>query len=281
MKRSLTFASLAFLLAGAAVWDTAAAAAGESGSGGPSVDSGAAPNAFHVEAKDKIDRPGTANSGASGSHDDRVPCGPGARPGCRPAVTCAPDETSPTGWTATIWSEAPSASGGATIGFELRPCEPGQADAQSLPALVLRAFQAIPLPEATLSIQPPGGKTLVGLETILSTQAAPFTRRVTLLGQQIELRIKAQRFTWTHGDATTQNTDWPGKPWNEHEPDIDGYLTHTYEHTGIVRPSVTVIWEADYRVGGGPWQPVNGTVRREGAPAELEVVQAQPVLNGY
>ncbi len=243
--------------------------------GPPSINVAPGTNSFSTFAESNSEQIPRVQK-AHGSSGPQVPsCADRNVQPCIPMSRCEPDPNSLTGFTIRSYS-------GGTIDWVDGPCRPGQAaDLESLPALVLRAFQAIPLPEATLSIQPPGGKTLVGLETILSTQAAPFTRRVTLLGQQIELRIRAQRFTWTHGDATTQSTDWPGKPWNEHEPDIDGYLTHTYEHTGVVRPSVTVTWEADYRVGGGPWQPVNGTVRREGAPAELQVVQAQPVLNGY
>lgn len=247
-------------------------------------DVGAGLNDFHVWAQNSS-APASPSVGG-GSHDAvrqeiAPPCGPSAPTGCRPTEICAPDSGSPTGWTATVWSEATGPSGAHTIGLELRPCEPSEAAAPSLPALVLRAFQAVPLPEATLSIQPPGGKTLVGLETILSTEAAPFTRRVTLLGQQVDLRIRARSFTWTHGDATSQTTDWAGKTWSDDQPDIGRYITHTYEHTGEVQPAVRVVWEADYRVGGGAWQPVNGTVTRQGSPATLRVVEAEPVLNGY
>jgi hypothetical protein len=151
----------------------------------------------------------------------------------------------------------------------------------SLPALVLRAFERVPLPEPRLSIQPPKGRTLVGLETIFSTQAEPFTRTLTLLGRQVELRITPSRFHWLHDDSTTQTTDWPGKPWDSDQPDIDGYVTHLYEHTGTVRPGVEVTWSAQYRVGNGPWQDVDGTVTRTSPRAELQVLEGEPVLHGY
>ncbi|HSX67266.1 hypothetical protein [Nocardioides sp.] len=139
----------------------------------------------------------------------------------------------------------------------------------------------MPLPEPQLSIQPPKGKTLVGLETIFSTRAEPFTRTLTLLGRRITLRIEPSSFLWHHGDGTSQTTDWSGKAWDRDEPEIDGYLTHVYEHTGTVRPSVEVTWSAEFRVGGGAWQPVNGTVTRAGAPVPLQVLEGQPVLNSY
>lgn len=164
------------------------------------------------------------------------------------------------------------------------PCVGAQASsgpALSLPAAVLQAFRRVPLPEPQLSIQPPKGKTLVGLETIFSTKAEPFTRTLTLLGRQITLRIEPSSFLWHHGDGTSHTTDWAGKAWDRDEPEIDGYLTHVYEHTGTVRPSVEVTWSAEFRVGGGAWRPVNGTVTRAGAPVPLQVVEGEPVLNAY
>ncbi len=148
-------------------------------------------------------------------------------------------------------------------------------------ALVLRAFRRVPLPAPQLSIQPPNGKTLVGLETIYSTTAEPFTRTLTLLGRQVTLRIEPSNFLWRHGDGTSETTDWAGKTWDHVSPDIDGYLTHVYEHTGEVSPSVEVTWSAEFRVGGGAWQRVNGTVTRAGAPVPLQVLEGQPVLNSY
>lgn len=155
------------------------------------------------------------------------------------------------------------------------------APAVSLAALVLRAFQRVPLPEPQLSIQPPKGKTLVGLETIFSTTAEPFTRTLTLLGRQVQLKIQPSSFTWLHGDTTTQSTNWPGKPWSNDQPDIDTYITHLYEHTANVRPGVEVTWSADYRIGNGPWQQVNGTVSRTSPRATLQILEGEPVLHGY
>ncbi|RJS46465.1 hypothetical protein D4739_09750 [Nocardioides cavernaquae] len=146
-----------------------------------------------------------------------------------------------------------------------------------MPTAVLRAFQRIPLPEPRLDIQPPNGKTLIGLEAIFSTEAEPFIRNLRLLGRSVDLRIHASSYEWIHGDTTTQTTDWPGKPW-QRGTSIDSYITHIYEDTGNVQPQVRVTWSADYRVGNGPWQPVNGTVVRTSPPANLQVLEAEPKL---
>lgn len=210
------------------------------------------------------------------------PCGSGLSVGtCTPVTTCEPDAGSPTGFRlVTAWGSS-GGNGDFTIGEPCEPAEADQAARPSLPALVLRAFQRVPLPEPQLSIQPPKGKTLVGLETIFSTKAEPFTRTLTLLGRQVQLKIEPSSFTWHHGDETTQSTDWPGKAWRNDQPDIDTYITHVFEHTGTVRPGVEVTWSAEYRVGNGPWQDVNGTVSRTSPRATLQVVEGEPVLHGY
>jgi hypothetical protein len=159
---------------------------------------------------------------------------------------------------------------------EISGCDSGPVG-PSLESLVQRAFHEVPLPAPVLDIQPPKGKTLIGLETIFSTSAPSFTRNLTLLGQQVELRIEASSFTWHHGDQTTQSTTWAGMPWRE-GLSIDRYITHVYEHTGAVQPTVAVTWSAEYRVNDGPWQPVNGTVTRAGAPEDLQIVEAEPHL---
>jgi hypothetical protein len=166
---------------------------------------------------------------------------------------------------------------GPEVNAVVEDCHDPAITGPNLPALVLRAFQRIPLPAPTLDIQPPKGKTLIGLETIYSTKAEPFTRNLTLLGQPIQLRIHATSYTWNHGDNTTQTTDWPGKPW-ERGTSIEHYITHTYDNTGNVTPSVQVTWSAEYRIGNGTWQPVNGTVERTSPPTALQIVEAEPQL---
>ncbi|MDO7867628.1 hypothetical protein [Nocardioides jiangxiensis] len=199
---------------------------------------------------------------------------------CRPVTSCVPLADSPTGY----MLQTVFAFQAGTTDFEYGgPCTPtaSQAAKPSLPSLVFQAFRRVPLPTSALRIQPPNGKTLVGLETIFSTRATAFTKTLTLLGKRVELRIRPTGFTWHHGDGTSQATDWAGKAWRNGSPDIDGYITHIYGHTATVHPSVTVTWSAQYRVGSGPWQEVDGTVTRQGPVATLTIVEGEPVLNGY
>jgi hypothetical protein len=154
--------------------------------------------------------------------------------------------------------------------------------AAQLPAdrRVLRAFRRIPLPGSRIVIQPPGGKTLVNLETLFRTEADGFTRVVRLLGMRVELRIRPTSFEWVTGDGTRFTTSTPGIAYRRGLP-MDSYVSHTYADGGVtVHPRVNTTWSATYRVGRGPWRDVVGTVTKRGAASDLRVVEARPVLVG-
>lgn len=148
------------------------------------------------------------------------------------------------------------------------------------PGMVAAAFRRVPLPSSSLTIAPPGGRTLVGLDTILSTEATPFAETLTLLGQQVELDISPAEFTWHHGDGTSQSTDEPGIPYAEGRPMSD-YVSHQYSAVADrLALRVDTTWSARFRVNGGPWQDVGDTVTIEGDAVALEVVEAEPNLVG-
>ena len=123
-------------------------------------------------------------------------------------------------------------------------------------------------------MQPPGGRTLVNFATNFYTDNGEFTRTVTLLGRRVELRIWPARYGWRFGDGATRWTSSPGSAY----PDLE--ITHRYLRKGRVSPSVDTTYAARFRVGGGPWRDVNGTVTIPGAPQGLRVVTARPVLVG-
>ncbi len=128
------------------------------------------------------------------------------------------------------------------------------------------------MPASRVSIQPPGGKTLVNLETIFSTQAQEFTRTIGLLGHRVDLQIWPSRFEWVTGDGADFATDWAGRPWEKGVP-MGEYITHLYDDAADVTTRVDTTWTAKYRVDGGSWQDVGGTVTIEGEPFDLAVLQ--------
>lgn len=141
--------------------------------------------------------------------------------------------------------------------------------------LIATAFRRIPLPPSSFTIQPPGGRTLVNFETNFFTEERTLDRTVRLLGQRVDLRIRAHSYTWHFGDGETITTSRPGAPF----PKL--LITHNYLRTGAYRPAMDTTWVADYRVGGGAWQSVPGSVTIEGDPANLRAIEARPTLVGY
>lgn len=152
------------------------------------------------------------------------------------------------------------------------PSEAGEVEVT--PGIVGAAFRRIPLPAAELIVQPPGGRTLVNFETNFYTERDEFTRAVTLLGRRVVLRIWPERFGWRFGDGHIRWTSTPGAKY----PDLE--VTHRYLQAGRVMPSVATTYAAQFRVGGGPWRDVAGTVTIPGTPEGLRVVTARPVLVG-
>lgn len=142
-------------------------------------------------------------------------------------------------------------------------------------ALVLRALRRIDLPQSELSVQPTNGRTLVNFDTNFYTEQGPFTRTVRLLGQRVELRIWPSQYRWVFGDGDDLASESAGAPY----PHL--LVTHDYRRAGSVSPRVDTTYAARFRVNGGPWRDVDGTVTIPGDPVGLDVVEAGPVLVGY
>lgn len=158
--------------------------------------------------------------------------------------------------------------------FEFCDIPPEDADDLITPGLVAAAFQQIPLPASELQVQPANGRTLVNFETNFFTETEPFDRTVTLLGQQIDLHIVPSGFAWRFGDGESLASEDAGAPY----PDLR--ITHDYQRKGQVRPAVDTTYTATYRVNGGAWAAVPGSVTIAGEAVGLEVLTATPVLVG-
>lgn len=117
------------------------------------------------------------------------------------------------------------------------------------------------------------------METIFSTEAERFTETVRLLGREVELDITPTSYRWRHGDDSEQTTDWPGEAWSR-GGSPGGCITHVYEDGMAVSTSVDTTWSARFRVEGGAWLDVPGTVTIDGDAASLRVRSASPHLVG-
>ena len=112
-------------------------------------------------------------------------------------------------------------------------------------------------------------------DQLLHRGAHILDRTVRLLGQRVDLRIWAHSYTWHFGDGEAVTTSKPGAPY----PKL--LITHNYLEKGAYRPTMDTTWVADYRVGGGAWQSVPGSVTIEGSPTNLQAIEARPTLVGY
>jgi hypothetical protein len=96
---------------------------------------------------------------------------------------------------------------------------------------------------------------------------------VTLLGYRIEIRPVLVGYVYRFGDgASFGPTVSPGGVFP------DGDIQHVYSVTGRVRPSVTVRYGGQFRLGGSAWAPIPGTVDVTGPAGLLTVHEARNVL---
>lgn len=152
-------------------------------------------------------------------------------------------------------------------------------------ALVATAFRSTPVPRPLLEVQPPGGETLVHIDTVFAAQAEPFERTFTLLGQQVSVAVRPAQFAWTFGDGESLSTTRPGRPITLSESESgkipSDLVTHQYVDKENVKVAVAVTWSAQWRIGAKPWAPVPGTVTTRSAEQPVSVLEAKPQLMAH
>lgn len=164
---------------------------------------------------------------------------------------------------------AGACAGGVAVGA----CQPDPASPTvDLTAEIRRAVESVGLPALALRIQP-GGQTLVNVATIFHTEAPEFRHSTVLLGQAVEITATPARFTWHHGDGTTQTTSTPGAPYPSTA------VTHRYARVAAgLAPRVDVGYRVSYRVNGGDVQEIDQLITASGPSTDLAVVEAAPVV---
>ena len=158
---------------------------------------------------------------------------------------------------------------------------PGAAPTVTL-AMLRDAMHNTPWATASISTQPVGDVTLVGLKTFYrvnwSSQGyepgeVEAIDPARMLGRRVEIRPKVDHFTYVFGDgATFGPTRSPGGVYP------NGDITHAYPQIGSYAVRVDTTFTADFRVDGGPWTAIPETVTVTGPVTTVTVKAARAVL---
>ncbi len=124
-------------------------------------------------------------------------------------------------------------------------------DPAQLAAYMNQYFQRLPLPTPGLKVAP-ADNAVVNLPEIVSADEPAQTRWVVEVAPFPRVVLDATvSWEWDFGDGSALRTASPGRPFDPSDPDIDGYLTHTYtEAKDAYQVSVTAVWTATYTVAG-------------------------------
>jgi hypothetical protein len=166
------------------------------------------------------------------------------------------------------------------IGFD---CTAKAEAPQVTPLLVLAEVRKL-VPHPRIGVAPPGGATLVNIQTLLwlDTPADQSLGTVTLLGHRVMLRVHVDRVGWDFGDGQADTTSGPGHRYDpaEHCRTVtcDGYWGHIYATSGTMTIAATATWSGQYRVDGGAWLDIAGTVTGPPTSTAITVRQARGVL---
>lgn len=142
-------------------------------------------------------------------------------------------------------------------------------------AQIRSAFLELPFAKPSVSMQPVGNKTLVGLQTYYQAdwpdtddlQPGDISDSVKLLSWTIQFKIQAKDYRYTYGDGT--NSGWTTSQGGVHP---DGDITHTYKATGTRSVKVDARLVGQYRVNGGAWQDLGAVADLQDEPVtQLQV----------
>lgn len=134
-----------------------------------------------------------------------------------------------------------------------------------------------------LHVQPGAGWTLVNLATnVYTTLSGMQEKSFSLLGHRIVVQAGPRSYRWGWGDGASAVTGSPGRRVESDRggrADLNGCVTHTYRRRAQgLTLSVTAVYGGWYRVDGGRWQQLPGTLDVAGQSVSLDVDTATPVL---
>ncbi|MCI9889910.1 hypothetical protein JT358_15860 [Micrococcales bacterium 31B] len=108
------------------------------------------------------------------------------------------------------------------------------------------------------------------------TDGSPETLTTTRLGQLVQIEATPTTWHFDFGNGTTATSHHPGTPYTkdpQKQPPntLPGMIWNVYHHKGTYHISQTITYTARYRVNGGPWQQVPGTITKPGQSVDMPV----------
>ena len=139
----------------------------------------------------------------------------------------------------------------------LRPADPLEPVAPGDPGPLVaeaydRARSLAGAPQLELVPQRAG---ITGLPTYVWLGRRPPVVSATAVAGPLSVTAEGRpvAYVWDFGDGTTVTTEHHGRPWT---PRVPGSIGHLYEAKGTYPLSVEVLYQARWRIGGGPWRPL-------------------------
>ncbi|MEN9752236.1 MAG: hypothetical protein RLZZ600_1283 [Actinomycetota bacterium] len=110
----------------------------------------------------------------------------------------------------------------------------------------------------------PAGWAIVSLPANMIANEPTHDVSGRLLGTNATVRFTPFAYTWTFGDGQSATTTTPGATWSALGlPAFSPTATsHIYTSTGVFTVRVVVSLRASYRLAGGSWTAVAGTLQR-------------------
>ncbi|NQX27709.1 hypothetical protein HQQ81_10185 [Microbacteriaceae bacterium VKM Ac-2854] len=129
------------------------------------------------------------------------------------------------------------------------------------PAVTLADIANFPPHPTGLTMQP-AHWMLRDAPTNFVVSAGEHVVAATLLGQPAEVRYTPIGYSFDYGDGTTGHTDSGGATWADLGLDEFSETTtsHVYTKRGFYDVTASVDYTAEYRIGGGGWTPIPGTL---------------------
>lgn len=126
----------------------------------------------------------------------------------------------------------------------------------------------------------PRGFMVVGLPTNFYADATSSIVTTTLLGTPAEVRFTPVSFTWDHGDGSSMTSGTGGATWSALglAEFSETATSHVFDRAGDYTISLTIRYSAEYRIGGGAWQALAGTVPSTSPPLTASAKAAKTVL---